>query len=405
MSREIQPANGFKMPVRNHVTQDNDSIDRAKFAGEELLKWLEKSPDLAGEHIRNASDELQSITAETENESSGLIERLAARMYSPQVKPDEPTPRFWVANTLICTPGNLTTISAQAKAGKSAAIGAMIASTFADAKLDTDCLGFVSKNPDGFAVVHIDTEQCLFDHWEGIQRAIRRSKVKAAPAWLRSHCLTGFPAADVRAAIPILIKQAAKQCGGVHSVFIDGIADAVPDVNDPSETSSLITELHKLAIEFDCPILNIVHLNPGSDFKTRGHLGSQLERKSETNLKLKQDKAGVSVIFADKNRRAPIPEKSGPCFAWSNESGMHVSVQNPSETKAEAKSDAKSAAMRQEAETVFADGKDSFRHTDLVSEMEVSLAMSKIGARKKLKKWALSQIVTVQPSGLYTLTP
>jgi hypothetical protein len=351
MSREILPANGFKMPVRNFVAQENDSIDRATFACEQFLKWVKEQPENAAEHIRNASDEFQSITAEAENESSGLIQRLAARIYSAQVKPDEPTPRFWVANTLICTPGNLTTISAQPKAGKSAAIGAMIASTFAGS--GADCLGFVSENPDEFAVVHIDTEQCLFDHWEGIQRSIRRAKVDAAPSWLRSHCLTGFSAADVRAAIRILIGQAAKQCGGVHSVFIDGIADAVPDVNDPEETSSLITELHKLAIEFDAPILNIIHVNPGSDFKTRGHLGSQLERKSETNLRLKYDD-GVSVIFADKNRRAPIPEDSGPCFAWSDGAGMHVSVQNPSETKAEAKSDAKRAAMIQNAQTVFA---------------------------------------------------
>ena len=147
----------------------------------------------------------------------------------------------------------------------------MIASTFAEA--DADCLGFTAQNPNGLAVVHLDTEQCPFDHWQGIGRAIRRAKASTAPAWLLSYCLTGFSAADVRAAIRILTAQASKKFGGIHSVFIDGIADAVPDVNDPEETSSLITELHKLAIEFDCPILNIIHVNPGSDFKTRGHLG------------------------------------------------------------------------------------------------------------------------------------
>ena len=84
---------------------------------------------------------------------------------------------------------------------------------------------------------------------------------------------------------------------------------------------------------------------------------------------------------------------------------MHVSVQNPSEEKAEAKSDAKREVMRREAQTVFADGKESFRHKDLVFKITVSQRMSKIGARAKLKRWKLSQIVTVQPSGLYTLTP
>ena len=230
---------------------------------------------------------------DVEQPQQSLIERLTARIYSPQANPVEPTPRFFLAGIPISTPGNLATISAHAKAGKSAAIGGMIASTFAAS--DADCLGFTSQNPNGFAVVHLDTEQCPFDHWQGIERALCRAKIASAPLWLRSYCLTGFSAADVRASIRILIEQAAKQFGGVHSVFIDGVADAAPDVNDPAETSSLITELHKLAIEFDCPILNIIHVNPGSDSKTRGHLGSQLERKSETNLKLKQDANGISV--------------------------------------------------------------------------------------------------------------
>jgi len=112
----------------------------------------------------------------------------------------------------------------------------MIGSTFAAS--DADCLGFTSENPNGFAVVHLDTEQTPFDHWEGNQRTNRRAKVDAAPEWLRSYCLTGFSAADVRLAIRILTAQSAKKFGGVHSVFVDGIADAVHDVNDPAETSS-----------------------------------------------------------------------------------------------------------------------------------------------------------------------
>jgi hypothetical protein len=373
-------AGEIKMPMRgNSATQKNVSIERATFAGEELLKWLKKSPDEAGRFIRIALDELQSIAAETEVDSLDLIDRLAARIYSPQTKPDEPKPRFWVANKLICTPGNLTAISAAPKAGKSAAIGAMIASTFAGS--GADCLGFVSENPDGFALVHLDTEQCRFDHWEGIQRAVRRAKMDAAPSWLRSYCLTGFTAADVRAAIPILIKQAAKQFGGIHSVFIDGIADVVPDVNDAEETSSLITDLHKWAIEFDCPILNIIHVNPGSDSKTRGHLGSQLERKSETNLKLKQDADGISVIWADKNRRAPIPEKSGSRFAWSDVDKMHVAVQSSESEKDEIEQE----QLTELAREVFA-GHPPMRYTELNTAVKNRLTVSDKTAERKIKR-------------------
>lgn len=291
-----------------------------------------------------------------------LIARLEARIYSPTAKPVEPMPRFCLAGIPICTPGNLTTISAQAKAGKSAVIGAMAGSTFAAS--DADCLGFTSENPHGLAVVHVDSEQCPFDHWELIQRTLRRAKADASPSWLRSYCLTGFSAADVRLSIRILTAQAAKNFGGVHSVFVDGIADAAHDVNDPAETSSLITELHKLAIEFDCPVLNIVHLNPGSDFKTRGHLGSQLERKSETNLRLEKDGDGVTVIFADKNRRAPIPKTTGPRFVWSAEHQMHVSADSIGNLK---KAASLEELREQCRETFSIAGKSALTWTDFVA--------------------------------------
>jgi hypothetical protein len=318
------------------------------------------APEQTSSIISTARAALDDVTSDTDS----LAERLKGRIYSAQVKPIEPKPRFFLAGVQISTAGNLTTVSAQAKAGKSAAIAAMIGSTFAAS--DADCLGFTSENPNGHAEVHIDTEQTPFDHWEGNQRTIRRAKVDAAPPWLRSYCLTGFSAADVRRSIHILTEQAAKKFGGVHSVFVDGIADAMHDVNDPAETSSLITELHKLAIEFDCPVLNIVHLNPGSDFKTRGHLGSQLERKSETNLRLEKDDTGATVIWADKNRRAPIPKHTAPRFAWSDEAGMHVSIASNGSIKENAKLD----EWREQCREAFSIAKKAaLTWTDLVESL------------------------------------
>lgn len=344
--------------------------------------------DAASEYLGEGADEAQ----------PSLIERLETRIYSPQVKPVEPSPRLFLAGVQVSTAGNLTTISAKPKDGKSAAVGAMIGSTFAAS--DADCLGFTSENPNGFAVVHIDTEQTPFDHWDGIQRNQRRAKVDTVPAWLRSYCLTGFPAADVRLAIRILTAQAAKQFGGVHSVFIDGIADAVNDVNDPAETSSLITELHKLAIEFDCPILNIVHLNPGSDFKTRGHLGSQLERKSETNLRLEKDDAGATVIWADKNRRAPIPKATAPRFAWCDDAGMHVSVA----TQRSAKDDAEKQAMQIEAEAVFSAAKNAvISYGQFITFLMREVHASKSTAKRRFGQMLRTQIIRKELTGFYTL--
>jgi hypothetical protein len=249
-------------------------------------------------------------------------------------------------------------------------------------------------------VVHLDTEQTPFDLWEGNQRNNRRAKVDAAPAWLRSYCLTGFSASDVRLAIRILTAQAAQQFGGVHSVFVDGIADAVNDVNDPAETSSLITELHKLAIEFDCPILTVIHVNPGSDFKTRGHLGSQLERKSETNLRLEKDDSGATVIWADKNRRAPIPKNTAPRFAWNDEAGMHVTVASQRSSKDEVEKQ----AMQIEAEAVFtAAGIKIINYGQFITFLEREVHASKSTAKRRFGQMLRAGVIRKDLTGFYAL--
>jgi hypothetical protein len=78
------------------------------------------------------------------------------------------------------------------------------------------------------------------------------------------------------------------------------------------------------------PVILVLHENPSGDGKDyskgRGHLGSQLERKAESNLRVMKDKDGTSVIFSDRCRRASIPKDIGPRFAWSDAAEMHVTV-------------------------------------------------------------------------------
>jgi hypothetical protein len=83
--------------------------------------------------------------------------------------------------------------------------------------------------------------------------------------------------------------------------------------------------------------LSIIHQNPSNGLKpkspesakARGHLGSQLERKCESNIYITKNDDGVSVLWSDKMRGAPIPLGRGPAFAWSDEHSRHVQVANP----------------------------------------------------------------------------
>lgn len=109
--------------------------------------------------------------------------------------------------------------------------------------------------------------------------------------------------------------------GGLHSLFIDGVADLVFDVIDQKEACSLVTELHQLATETSCVIVTALHHNPGGE-KTRGHLGSQIERKSESVLVLRKEGETIS-ISCKPARRQEVSGDKAPQFAWDSMSGMH----------------------------------------------------------------------------------
>lgn len=296
-----------------------------------------------------------------------LPARLLKRRFSFESRPPKPEPRFSINGKAVCTAGNLSTIAAQAKAGKSAFIGAAISAAIcaACAKSGRDNLGLTAVPHCGKYLLHFDTEQSPYDADKLIRTALRRAELQAPPEFLVSFGLAGFSAKDLVQSLQLQMEELASR-GGVYAVIIDGVADLATDVNDPAECNGLIAHLQALAIKHDCPIICVVHENPTQDSgKMRGHLGSQLERKCESNLRLKRDKE-ITVVFGDKMRGAPIHENDGPRFRWSPFDEMHVSTA----TTAKTKENEKREKLERLAEDVFEQsGKPDMRHQELISEI------------------------------------
>jgi len=68
-------------------------------------------------------------------------------------------------------------------------------------------------------------------------------------------------------------------------VVIDGIADLVSDVNDLEQSNNVVQKIMEWSQKFSCHIITVIHSNFGSD-KPTGHLGSLLEKKTETQIQL-----------------------------------------------------------------------------------------------------------------------
>ena len=264
------------------------------------------------------------ITRECLDEESEPLINIAARLalvrFNIHIPPPLETAVFKLSTGATThTRGNISAITAQAKAGKTAFNAALIATGITDRPDDCDGLGFRAVNPDGLPILLFDTEHSPEHHWKLCDRIFRRAMLAESDR-LHAYRLAVFTVKELNAALAYLLTERKW-----HSVFLDGTGDFVSDVNDPDECNAFVARLNSLAIEHDTHIFNVLHLNPSSETKSRGHLGSQLERKSETNLRIEK-KDGVSIVYSDRNRGADIPKDTAPRFIWSVEHQMHISA-------------------------------------------------------------------------------
>lgn len=117
---------------------------------------------------------------------------LDARRIDLAKPPPKPVPVICLKGQQICTPGNLTVLSAQVKAGKSAVIGAMLATLMSvDKRMTThlDLLGFTGQETGGKAVVLFDTEQSPYDACALVKRATARAEMERLPENFRCYYL------------------------------------------------------------------------------------------------------------------------------------------------------------------------------------------------------------------------
>jgi hypothetical protein len=278
------------------------------------------------ERIVEPEDAFSSLENLLHQSNGHSLAPLLERKFDFEKVLEKPSPVFTLCGQQIATAGNIISLYSQAKTGKSAVLSAMMASAFSEDSL-CDFLGFTAApNSAGKSLVHFDTEQSRYDADQLIRRALRRAEIVGPPPpWLRSYWLADIELSLRRSLLRDELEAAAKACGGIYCVLIDGVGDFVLDVNDIAETQNFVIELHALAIRYECPIVGVLHENPGEkNDKQRGHLGSQLERKAESNIRLVKDSDGITVIYTEKSRHANIPQSAGHRFRWSDDDAMHT---------------------------------------------------------------------------------
>jgi hypothetical protein len=320
----------------------------------------------------------------TDNELHAILD---ARRFDFLNPPPPTVATFTLRDMAIATAGNITVPQGGVKSGKTALEGAMIAAALNPEAGEDMTLGIRSPGAGDRAIIHFDCEQSPDDHHAVICNALRRAGLGKPPANLRSYCLTDVKTPLRRAALHAELERA----GDVFAVFLDGVADLTFSVNDEAEAIEFTDELHALAIQYRCAMITVLHENPGSVIgKTRGHLGSQLERKQFAGLRLEKDANEITTLWTDRSRKASIPKSQGIRFAFDKEAGLHLPVDSANDARSAAAGDALVAFS---ASIFHSAPKDGLSWHELRARIMSAVQIGASGAIKRIDKMHAAGII------------
>lgn len=230
--------------------------------------------------------------------------------------------------TKVLSRGNISLLTAQAGKGKSNVCATIWSATTG---FFGDMLGFSVPK---LNILFIDTEMSNRDSWITRKRALLRAGINKGdpvPEKLYWHNIRAIPTIEQKT--EYFFQEI--DSGKYDLVILDGAGDLVSNVNDPEECNNLVSRLCAVVHKRNIGALVTLHTNPNdASNKARGHLGSELWRKAESNLiieSLDSETRRITTEFSlGKNRSGS--DQLSQCFCWSDEQAMHISCGEPEET-------------------------------------------------------------------------
>lgn len=196
---------------------------------------------------------------------------------------------IWIDNSTIATLGNFSASTGKAKSKKTFNISAIVAAALANGSV----LNYRAQLPEGKRrVLYVDTEQSRFHCHNVLERIL---KLAGLPTGIDSENLDFIGLREYSPKVRLqVVDYALRTNSGYGLVIIDGIRDMMLDINNATESVSLINTLMKWSSVYDIHIHCVLHLNKGDD-NVRGHIGTELNNKAETVLVITKDSKDSNI--------------------------------------------------------------------------------------------------------------
>lgn len=323
-----------------------------------------------------------------------LYHQTLSALSSCEINLNNPPPKAEVLISVkgvpLGTQGNIFCITGSEGTGKSNYIASIIAGSLQNKAEYIDTLGLeITPNKHQDAILYYDTEQSEVQLFKNVNNLLRRANLKEKPDYFRAYCLTGMSRNERLLSIVQSIDLFYYRYGAIRMIVIDGIADLVKGANDENESVAVVEELYRLAGIYNTCIVTVLHFIPNR-LKLRGHLGSELQRKSATILSIeKEENSEVSVVKALKVRDGSPLDVPLMQFKWDKELQMHCYLGEKSKQE---KDKRKTKDLETVAKEIF-EKKSSWNYGDLCVELQNFMEVKERTAKNYIKYMREKEII------------
>ncbi len=198
-------------------------------------------------------------------------------------------PIVWQKENPVFFPKTINVIQGKAGVHKSRLAETICASLLKKPDCHKDLLGFKTNLLTRYAICYVDTERNLS---EQLPYSLQQIQLKAGyeineePYGFDYISLLEFGREDRFDMLNIYLEHARKKFPIHIFIILDVITDCIFNFNDTKDSMKLIDMMNQTINRHDVTFLCLIHENPGSADKARGHLGTEILNKASTVIQI-----------------------------------------------------------------------------------------------------------------------
>lgn len=218
-----------------------------------------------------------------------------------------PPVAIYIGESPACTFGNFSASIGKPKGKKTFNVSAMTAAAMTNSTI-LNYRGSMPPNQNG--ILYFDTEQSTYHAFRVFKRiaTLTRRSNQEINERIKYFALRKYSVEDRIG----MIDHKIRNTPAVELVIIDGIRDLMLDINSPREATLIVNYLMNWTEEFNLHLHTVIHQNKG-DENARGHIGTEINNKYETVLRVEKDKNDDAISTVE---AVYIRDISFPSFAF-----------------------------------------------------------------------------------------